>query len=968
MESGWQEAVIVNGGAGLLAQAKALAEDLPDPERWADDLQAFLVAHADQAVALRRLGGHRALELLLRLGGHSRYAFAIACREPEAFWHVVEGGQHRQSWGRRRLREALHQACGRCGDPAQRPAALAGFKHRQWLRIILGDIAGELPLPAVMAELSDATDALVQAALELAVERIARRFGEPVPPDHLLHPGLVVLGLGKLGGHELNYSSDIDLIFAYELTAGAQELSIDHHEWFTRVGSELIRVLEEGDGTGALFRVDMRLRPEGERGELALSRHELVDYYYAVGRPWERQALLKARPIAGSLLVGEHLLGDLAPWVYPVEPAWEDLDESRAMRRRIEERAVLDDVKTGAGGIRDIEFLVQFLQLSYGGRMPELRRRDTLPTLGLLADRGLLPRADAEALTEHYAWLRHVEHRLQFWEDRQEHRVPLDPLARDGLARRCGFRGDAAIAAFEVRWNQVRDGVRRICERHFLGGDREADARLALLAQGEADPVLAAKILGPAGFRDIAQAVNHIRALAVEPFFVLSRSRTERSLAAVLPLLLHLFARSGDPDQALANFLRVVQAVGGRATFYDLLAARPRVLALFADLAGWSRLLVDTLAEQPGLPDEVVDALNRRPTPAAALQAEARAVSQGLGDPVPTLAWLQARELAGLALRDLGGLGIEAVGERLSALAEGSVQVLLARLMSDRAKRHGYPVGQGRACRFAILALGKLGGRELSYLSDLDVLFLCDPGGCCPKDPERDGPWFFTRVAQDLMRVCGENRLWEVDARLRPWGEQSDLVCTLDSFDRYWSEPRELWERMAMLRARHLAGDPRLSAEAVERLRRACAQPPADWAAQVHDMRRRLEESVQGEDNLKRGPGGYVDIEFSVQALAQGIDPLPDPPGTAACLHRLAELGRLPREGADRLVEALRFLRFAENRLRLAEGRPVSALPTDPATRTVFARRCGCVDLGDFEARLQRARSLAREWFDRLVG
>jgi glutamate-ammonia-ligase adenylyltransferase len=972
-DDAWQRTLIERYGAHA-ASAAALAQALvrahgDEPglaARVASDLGSFLDACPDPAGLLAAWQGDAlAVELLLRLGGISRYGFSVACRQVQDFAAIIAERQFRQVWGRRVLERALLGELAAAG-PASRRGALARFKHRHFLRLILGDFSGGLGFEALVIELSDVVDVLAQAAVGLAEEHVLPRFAAiaALPREQR---GFVVLAMGKLGARELNFSSDIDLIFAYATLA---EGAPDVHDYHQRLGQEVIRILENPDDAGAMFRVDMRLRPEGHKGELALGLRETIDYYYSVGRPWERQAMIKARPIAGDLVLGDRLLDELRPWVYPQEPEWETLDEARSMRRRIEERAQEANVKTGAGGIRDIEFLVQFFQLSFAGRITELRNRATLPTLRLLADRGIIPRHHAADLEAHYLWLRMVEHRLQMWEDRQEHELPRPPLLRRALAWRCGFSGPDALERFDRRHAQVRTRVREIVARHFLATTQEQDAMLALVVQGEADERLAGTYLRSTGLKDLRRACVNLRKLAEEPFFVLSRSRTERGLVAILPLLLHLFAQSPDPDQTLENFTRIVSAVGGRATFYELLAARSQILNLFADLAGWSNFLVTLLHDFPGLPDEMVDALNQRPRPSSVLVGEARSLIVGLANPAEPLAFMLARETAVVAMRDLEGLAQREVGNRLSAVAEAVTVALLGRLIAEQSRQWGVPLDKGRPVRFAVLGLGKLGSHELSYASDMDVLFVCDPGGRCPR-ADHDGEEFWTRVSQNLMRTMQEGRLYEIDPRLRPWGDQGPLVANTEALAGYWQQPRELWERMAMLRISLLAGDPRLGAEALALVRHAAfSLPIPDNAAwQVRDMRRRLEESVAGRDHVKRGWGGYVDHEFLAEYFSLGLDPGQMPVGAPieAMLERLALLGRIPADAARELIASLHTLRFVEARMRLAAGKAVSSLPQEREVRTHLARRCDYPDLAAFDLALHLARETGRRWFDRLI-
>ena len=971
----WREQLRAEFGAEatpVLEMVDALREDLAQPARADTDLRLFITAQEDQREMLRRLRlVPLALRLLLLLGGVSRYAFDIAARAPGLFFPIVAERLYHQVWGRRLMAEQLRKQLeneARSQEPASPLEVLAIFKKRHMLRIILGDISQELGFESVVQEISDLATVLIQQSLVLACEALASRA---VPGIDLRNPPFVVMAMGKLGARELNYSSDIDLIFIYAPFEGPG--IPDAHEFWQKLGAELIRLLEQMTANGQMFRVDMRLRPEGDRGELALSLRETIDYYYSIGRPWERQALIKARPVAGDLGLGAQLVEELRPWIYPIDPQWEDLEDARSMRRRIEERAEASNVKTGAGGIRDIEFLVQYFQLVYGGRIPELRQSATLPTLRLLADRSIIPRSDARELEASYLWLRMVEHRLQMWEDRQEHELPADDAQRLLLALRCGFGGAQALGQFDRRQLQTRSRVRELVARHFLGVTPEFEALMALVVQGEADEALAGRLLGPYGFTDISKASALLRSLAVEPFFVLSRNRTERKLVSILPGMLEQIARSPDPLQTLENFTRIVSAVGGRATFYDLLGDQPAVLTLFVDLAGWATFLITLFQEFPGLPDDVVDSLNQARRRPHQFINYARALVHGIRDVAPPLAYLKARETATIAIRDLERGDAHTVAEHLSFLAEAVLTVTLNRTVQERARRHGIPVEGGRPARFAVLGLGKLGGRELSYASDMDVIFVCDPGGRCSRGPGEplQGDVFWTRVAQDLMQTMAEGRLYELDPRLRPYGEQSELVANTLALGIYWGQPRDLWERMAMLRVAHLAGDPRLGEEACRMILTPAlgAALPANAGAEVRTMRKRLEDSVAGRDHLKRGPGGYVDHEFIAQFCSLGLtqQELPVPCATDAMLMRLGRIGRIPTAAADELVDGLRQLRFVESRVRLAVGRAVSSIPTEARAREELARRCSYTSLQAMDQALLQARETARSWFERII-
>jgi glutamate-ammonia-ligase adenylyltransferase len=428
---------------------------------------------------------------------------------------------------------------------------------------------------------------------------------------------------------------------------------------------------------------------------------------------------------------------------------------------------------------------------------------------------------------------------------------------------------------------------------------------------------------------------------------------------------------SPDPDHTLDNLVRIVGAVGGRATFLELLGNKVLALNLIVDFCAWSGYLVQLCVDTPGLTDEIIDLLARRSPPPTALFAEAIQLTQGISVPAEPLANLLAREQAAVAIKDVEGLDQDEVGKRLGVVSQVVLQVLLSRTISERAKAWGLPMEGGRPSRFAVLGLGKLGGAELSYASDIDVIYVCDPGGSCPRI-DKDGQEFWNRVAQDLGCAAQESRLLDLDPRLRPWGDQGELVVNTVAFAGYWGETRDLWERLAMVRARPIAGDLHFAAEQIRILRAAAiaAPVPADGAAQVRAMRRRLEDSVAGRDHLKRGWGGYVDPEFIAQFLALGhpAEELPEPAGTAACLRGFADRGRIPGEAAEELIAGLNLLRFVESRMRLVLGKAVSSIPTEAAPRDALAKRCRFPDYQSLDAKLHAAREKNRRWFDRLIG
>ena len=528
----------------------------------------------------------------------------------------------------------------------------------------------------------------------------------------------------------------------------------------------MIELLDSHHEQGRLYRVDMRLRPEGASGELCLSFQQTVDYYYSVGRQWERQAMIKARPIAGSIALGERLLGELRPWVYPVSSSWESVEDTRMMRARIEERADDANLKAGAGGIRDIEFLVQFYQLGFAGRQPELRSRATLPTLRALRQCGLLGRTDAKDLEENYIWLREAEHRLQMHDARQLHAIPEDHEERLLLARACGFRGPKAVAAFLAEAAARREQVRSIANKHYLAIDPMQEAIYALLASRDGienlDDGLRQQLIGDIEFNQPDVAIQRVRALAREPFFILSQARTERRLARLFPRIAELLQDAPEPDHALRDFVRIVEAVGGRSVFYQLLLDDHDLLRQLLALCGWSDFLVEQLTGVPGLPDEVLARIGKRDSLSAAARyrSEAQHLTVGLSDIATPLAIMKARELALVALEDLDGLSSTTVSFRLTHLAQAILAAIVDAHFDELAEKHGAPLRKdGAAARFSVLGAGKFGSGEMTYASDMDVIFVGEVHSTCPGSG-RSGEWFFNRLAQRISQTCADPRLF----------------------------------------------------------------------------------------------------------------------------------------------------------------------------------------------------------------
>ncbi len=678
--------------------------------------------------------------------------------------------------------------------------------------------------------------------------------------------------------------------------------------------------------------MDLRLRPEGAQGALSRGVAAYVRYYESYGRTWERQALLKARPIAGDRDLGERLLAGIRPFVYRRYREVAAIGEIQALKRKVEARGAAQptrDVKEGPGGIRDIEFVVQFLQLLYGGEIESVRDPSTLGGLARLAAAGCLDPADAGALREAYVFLRTVEHRLQTLHALQTHALPAAPEEEADLAHRLGFRGEpgaaraALCAALDRHGERARAVLERVLHAAFpeAGSSAGASAAAELVLDPDPPEAKVAQALAAYGIRDPARAMADIRRLAQEKSRFLARSpRTRTLLAGLLPSLLRALARHPDPDETLSRFERATATLGGKAVFYQLLSEQKDTLEMFVRVAADSSFLVSLLTRAPGAFDELVDLLLTAEPVTAGRVLER--IGAG-GDRAIADVWQSTALLVGF--RDLSERwNVANVSEALTALAEAVLRALVP-----------------ATSPIALFALGKLGGRELGYGSDLDLVSAYDG----------DDPEPALRETQALLNRLSALGLYAVDLRLRPEGGAAPLAISFRALEEYYRGPRAAaWERLAATKLRALGPPDGPAAKRLPAILDAVydvPQPPAAFDADVRSMRSKLEQAAQGPLDLKRAPGGLLDVEFAVAALklrARGAPAEIREPGIVASLHALARAGLLVRPAYVDLLTGYQLLRKIEARLRIVEGRAVSRVPDDAAPRRALARRLGYVD------------------------
>ncbi len=905
----------------LLDAASAAGVDLPPPGRWP--------AGGADAVAC------------------SRFLADTFARHPRLLAEMLDSGElARADGGPGEMRARVLAALEGAADRADLGARLRRVRRREMTRIAWRDLGGAATLEETLADLSDFADAAIAGALEHLDAMLRARRGTP-RDEHGGAQKLVVFALGKLGARELNFSSDVDLIFAYPRdgeTDGARR-SISNHEYFLELGRALIEVLQRRTEEGFVFRVDMRLRPFGSAGPLALGFGALEDYYQHHGRDWERYALIRMRPVAGDIEAGERLCEHLQPFVFRRYIDFGALESLRDMKAMIAEevarRDLGDHVKLGPGGIRELEFTVQAFQLVRGGRTPALRDRRVTRVLEELGARGLLPAYAVPQLQDAYRFLRRVENHLQAFDDRQTHELPADDAGRARLARSMGFeRPDA----FEHALGAHRAHVRAQFEQ-VLGGeasDHLPDAGGSLLLDGQEPETLTA-LLADYGFGDAAgEATAQILTLRESTDCRAMGETGERRLKRLLPDLLRAVAAGDEPLRTLQRVLQVVANVLRRSTYLALLHERPITVSHLVHLCGASPWIANQLAEQPQLLDELLDARTlyappRRAELEADLDDRLAAVDEGdLEEALRALRQFRHRQVLRVAAADIAGaLPLMKVSDHLSDIAEVVLTRVLDLARRDVAARHGVPRdARGVETPFCIVAYGKLGGLEFGYGSDLDLVFLHgEAAGATDGARPVDAQVFFLRLAQRLVHylttTTPDGILYPVDTRLRPHGKDGMLACPLEAFERYLEDEAWTWEHQALVRARPVAGDPALR-EAFAAVRERCLRrhrDPEVLRAEVREMRQRMRTELgsrrAGRFDIKQDAGGITDIEFLVQygALRWG-DRLGRHLGwtdNIRLLAGLAECGLLPADDAAMLDRAYQAYRARNHRLSLQE-------------------------------------------------
>ncbi|THF62284.1 bifunctional [glutamate--ammonia ligase]-adenylyl-L-tyrosine phosphorylase/[glutamate--ammonia-ligase] adenylyltransferase [Pseudothauera nasutitermitis] len=794
---------------------------------------------------------------------------------------------------------------------------------RTWVicHIMTRDLNGRADLAEVTESMTVLAEVAVRSAHDVLRENLVRRYGLPLSPTGW-EQELLVIGMGKLGGRELNVSSDIDLIFVYpeDGDTGGEKV-ISNFEFFERLGKQLIQALAEVTEHGQVFRVDMRLRPNGDSGPLVASFDMLENYFITQGREWERYAWIKARVLNGERW--RELENIARPFVFRKYLDFGAINAMRDLhaqiRREVARRDRAHNIKLGPGGIREIEFIAQVFQLIRGGRDSGLQVRPTLRVLAGLAERGLLAPASVEALTAAYVFLRRLEHRLQYLDDAQTHDLPENPEDRALIARSMGHADwDALLAEL--------DGHRAVVGRHFdevFGDPSEEGHRLDDVWACAGDAERCTPDLAELGYRHPRAAAERLAAIHAGPRYRQLPDHIRSRLDALMPRVVETAARCKGPDETLARCLDLMEAISRRGAYLALLQQYPQALRRVADLMGASRWAAQFLTRHPILLDELLDDRNLETAPdfaafRAQLAEQLDAVEPDMERQMDLMREQHHARVFQLLTQDIAGLlTVEKLADHLSELADTLLALTLPVVWRKIKIRHRDDP------RFAVISYGKLGGKELGYASDLDIVYLYD-------DDAPEAAEVYSRLAQRtnswLSSQTAAGILFETDLRLRPNGDAGLIACSLEAFRKYQLESAWVWEHQALTRARFSAGDPALGA-AFERIREEVLRLPRDLAElrrEVLAMRRKMRDAHAGKSelfDLKHDEGGLIDVEFLVQYLVLGhahAHPrLTGNLGNIALLRIAAELGLIPAGLAAACGDSYRLFRRLQHRQRL---------------------------------------------------
>jgi glutamate-ammonia-ligase adenylyltransferase len=985
---------------GLLKAAQAS----PDPDTAFNNFERFLsvVAHPNNLLGFLD-DTPEALEALILLFGTSPFTSEILIRDPENFYWLLD--QLGPSWvkSRESTMQEARLAMSKFTEPEQQLHALSRFKRREILRIGARDILRVADVVGTVTELSNLADVVIQLVYEVCLHMLAGRYGIPCHGDranNLRPAGFAVLGMGKLGGRELNYSSDVDLIYLYDGEQGKTELSsevpeaastiaayisgkraedptsqtevadvsagLPNPEFFKKLAQLITHELSKLTDEGYFYRVDLRLRPEGSSGSVASSLTACKNYYSSWGETFERLALIKARPVAGSMDLGEEFCQAMDPFVYRKFLDFAALEEIQEIKGRINSKLGSrqkqeSHVKLGRGGIREIEFFVQALQLIYGGRSRDLREGNTLAALEKLRKHHFITARDHRQLREAYLFLRDLEHKLQMVFDFQTHELPSDNEELYRCARRMGFVGKSVSETinqfsntYKMHTFHVNQVFQNLIGLKHVGPSETQGLEPALILNRNLKEEEALRLLSKYGFQDLRTAFHQIVLLRDAPSFAHSPSRMRNLLANLLPSLLEQLKASPDADAGLAYFEQFTGSLGEREALYTLLNEAPAALLRLVRVLSCGPVLAEFLCRRP----EFLDFVIRQDSGQSAKGLSGAQLRLNLAEDShseasqSTLRNFQQTQRFRIGVNDiLGRIARPQVGKELADLAGACLKAAVEIAQQEMKVHFGTPFVRWLQDHFAIMALGKLGGGDLSYDSDLDLVcfyWVNDPNDSAEVQPRLVR--FIEQIDEILSVSRGEGSIYKIDLRLRPDGKKGELIVALHKYRDYLSSRAQSWERLALVRHRLLLGGAKIRSQ-LKRVIEEFVYQPGFEGVTVRDLlhiRQRMETELAREQqehrfHLKAGVGGLVDIEFATQLLQMkyGYD-IPELriANTLIALKRLRRHGLVRSDQYEALHDGYEFLRLVENRLRMAVAGATS-IPRHPDNLNHIIRLLG---------------------------
>lgn len=984
----------------LLPSILQSVADSPDPDMSLNNLERFASFYDDKNELFMFLSSHRdAIPPVLLLLGSSQYLCNFLFSGPQEYLGWLSAPNFlRRIIGKDAALAELHKQINAENTIEEVKTILRRFRKKEYMRIALRDLLGYGTLSEITREISVVADVSLQAAYEACNRELGKRYGQPQYTDeqgNTVRCSFTVLGMGKLGGEELNYSSDIDIMYLYSTEKGeTSKKLLSNHQYFVKLAEMISQVIGQTTDDGFVFRVDTRLRPEGERGDLASSLRSYEVYYESWGQTWERAALLKVRPVAGDEELGKAFLKMIQPFVYRKYLDFTAIDEISGMKVKIDKSIAVKgkdarNVKLGYGGIREIEFFVQALQLLYGGKEPWIRERNTMRALHKLAQKGFISYEEEASLSAAYQFMRRAEHMIQLVGERQTYVMPDGAVELNTLARRIGYKDKAKNRASEQLlrdYNTYTRSVRKIYDDLFskkgLKGEEPAETgKCEMIIGGIVSEDEAVQILSGCNFRDPARAYRNIILLRDGAAFSHQTPRSSQIFLRIFPLFFDKITSSSDPDLALNNLEALILSVGARETLYSFFEENPQAVESVIRIFSSSEYLSKIVIRHPEIVDMFLDPeemLKKRSR--EDMQGELSHLIEQCGSYAEKLDMLRkfknAEEVRIGYIDILGYVSQADASGYLSNLADVSLVCALNIAREEVRRVYGRPLsgtdGDVSEAGFCILSMGKLGGEEITYGSDLDIVFLYSGDGETDGRQSISNHEFFTSLSGKTMSaltsITREGSVFKIDVRLRPSGSKGPLSQSVAAFRTYLEEHADIWELQSLTRARVTAGDESISREVTEVIHSVlygAGRGQEDLRIAIRKMRHRMESEVSKENNeyfdIKAGEGGIIDIEFIVQymqlsngARYQSIRVT----NTLAALEAICREKLLPNDQYSILKKSYIYLRTLESRLRVVQNMPSHLLPRSEVRLKSLAMRMEYRD----SKRISGAARLLREY------